>query len=90
VALVTARTTRGASAFIRTTGTGVSVGPTRVPLLPGTVKRNYDREVTWWKKEIVYVQGNAEPVVRERMSLETFCRENRDRGEFLVVIASLQ
>jgi hypothetical protein len=69
--------------------TSGSKGPTHAPSQPARVKRGYDRNITWSKKEIVYVEGGEEPVVYPGMSLEEFCNRN-DRGEYLVVIASLR
>ena len=43
----------------------------------------------WSKKEIIYVEGGEEPSVSPGMSLEEFCGKN-NRGEYLVVIASLE
>ena len=69
--------------------TSGSVGPTRAPCQPAKVKRGYDTNLAWSKKEIIYVEGSDEPVVSPGMSLDKLCNQNRDGG-YLVVIASLR
>ena len=62
----------------------------QTPLWRPTVEKPLDRVLTRSQKEIVYVEGREEPVVRRHMSLDAFCRENKDKGDFLVVVMSLQ
>jgi hypothetical protein len=64
-------------------------GPTHAPSKPGAVRKGYDRTITWSREEIVYVEGDREPIVSPRMPLGEFCRRN-NTGEYLVVIASLR
>jgi hypothetical protein len=90
VALGRAYTKQGCFAFLGQYGMpGGGKGPTQAPCHSARVKRSYDRNLVWWKKEIIYVEGDAEPVISPGMSLEEFCKKN-GRGEFLVVIASLR
>ena len=68
---------------------GGAKGPTRAPREAGKVRRGYDRTILRSRKEIIYVEGDEEPSVFPGMSLDEFCRKN-NRGEYLVVVASLQ
>jgi hypothetical protein len=90
VALGRANSRQGSFAFLGTCGMpGGGKGPTHAPSQPAKVKRGYDRNLAWWKKEIIYVEGGEDPIVFPGMSLEEFCDKN-NRGEYLVVAASLQ
>jgi hypothetical protein len=88
VALGRAYTKQGSFAFLESSASGGSVGPTHAPGQPAKVTRGYERNLAWSRREIVYVEGSEEPTISPGMSLEEFCNEN-NRGEFLVVIAWL-
>jgi hypothetical protein len=64
--------------------------PTRAPSHRAVVRRSYDRNINWRSKEIIYVEGCQEPSVWAGMSLATFCAENKKKGDFMVVVASLR
>ena len=90
VALGRVNTTQGSFAFLGSCGMpGGGKWPTHAPCRPAKVKKGYDRNIKWSSKEIVYVEGNEKPVVFPGMSLEEICTRN-NRGEYLVVIASLR
>jgi hypothetical protein len=88
---VTGTPTVGDVTFLacRSAPSSVGTGDLPTPGWRGAVRRKYSRVVSGWKKEIVYVEGNEEPSVYPGMSLDSFCQENKNRGDFLVVIVSL-
>jgi hypothetical protein len=77
-------------AFLTCKGAPSAVGASEIvmPEWQPSVRRNYDRRIRLWTKEIIYVEGNNEPLVYPGMSIHEFCDKNN--GDFLVVVASLQ
>jgi len=88
--LARANTKEGCFAVLKSLGGPRSggKGPTRAPSEKPQVKMAYDRTITWPGKEIVYVEGSEVPIVFPGMSLKEFCERN-SKGEYLVVVASL-
>jgi hypothetical protein len=91
IVLARADTKRGGLVTLASYGApaGGSKGPLEWRSVCARVIRSYDRMLGWSKKEIIYVEGDNEPMVHPGMSLSEFCDKN-NKGEYLVVIASLE
>ena len=89
VAVCKARTARGQVVFLAAEGRTVTGGgcPMGVLFSPG-FRETYERDIAWYRSEIVYVEGDNAPVVRPSMSVGEFARRN-SAGHFLVVEASI-